>query len=89
MTLENGEDETVMIEIQYESPEAGNHEGTFGQSKTLTFRTRNLFMETRKFSGFRHKYPYCWKRVFRWTASMYTDVQCTIITDGLHVEFSH
>jgi hypothetical protein len=30
ITLENGEDETVMIEIRYESPEAASQEGTTG-----------------------------------------------------------
>lgn len=89
ITLENGEDETVSIEIKYESPEAGSQEGTTVQLKVLTFRTRNLFMETRKFSGFQRKYTCRWKRFFWWTTSMYPDLQCTFVTGGLYVEFSN
>ena len=89
ITLENGEDETVMIEIRYESPEAASQEGTIGQSKALTFRARHLFMETRKFSGFQYKYTCCWKRIFRWTTSVCTDLQCTFVTNRLYIEFSH
>ena len=87
--LENGEDETVNIEIQYESPEAASREGTTVQLKALTFRTRNLFMETRKSSRLHRKYTCCWKPFFRWATSMYPDIQCTFITGGLHVEFSN